>query len=155
MNLPELSKAISELPAKIAALINGGRINAEQAEAFKAEVEILKTSITNLQTVTTELATVKAENTKLIADISDLTAKAGNHAAELDSKEKDVEARASAKAAAIAAGQGIKPVETKPADPISGKGPNSIDDLNKQMANEKDPTKKWAIFQQVKKLRGL
>lgn len=154
MNLPELAQQFKDLKAKVENFFSKST-NAEQAEAFKAELDGIGSKLEAAKQLEADLATARATISTLSAQVKDFETKSAAHIDELAAKEKSVEERAAAKAATIAASQGIDPVIVKPTNPVTGASSNSIDELNKQAAAEKDPTKKWALLQQIKKLRGL
>lgn len=87
-------------------------VSPEQLSAVQTEVTQLRTE---LEAKGGELSTAKAEFEKVSGELSALKAEFDkaktDHAAALEAKEKDVEARASAKAIEFAAAQGIKPLK--------------------------------------------
>lgn len=96
---------------------------------FKTELEAPLTALrvelnaksTELATKTTELTTALGKITELSTKITTLETAATAHATALSTLESSVETRASAKAAAIVAGQGVPArTNTPPADPKSG-----------------------------------
>lgn len=154
MNLPELSKSFSELKSRVEQFFSKSA-NAEQAEAFRSEMGILESKISDVTQLTSDLATAKQTIESLETENRALKASAEQHQAALDAKEKDVDSRASAKAATIAAAQGIPPVPIKAVDPITANSQNSVEEITRRFDAESDPRKKWELFQQLKKARGF
>jgi len=128
MNLPELSKAVADIREKVNALFSGkSTVNAEQVEAFKADVNAINQKLASAEQLSADLSTAKQTISSVVAERDALTARVAELVAEsetaktktaeeISAVKAETDRIAAVKAAAIAKGQGIPAVATKVSD---------------------------------------
>lgn len=146
----DITAAITDLRQKVDSIFSG-KANAEQAEAFRADLTALTDRVALSEKVNTELS---ADNKAKAEEIAALKAEAedgknkvaaleAKHAKELQDIQAGTDKQAAAKAAAIAAGQGIGgPVPIKSA----GTAPASSEDIRAQFEAMKPGAERSAFY---------
>jgi hypothetical protein len=156
MKLSDLVAKVTELAQKIAGLetqAKAANITPEQHTALAAEAAALTGAVTKLQgDLKTALDAQAAAEQANATAVADLNAQVVKLQGELANKQS-IATKAVVAAAELAADQTVRPVAANTDAPINGKSP--LENVQAQLATEKDPAARRALVLKSRELRGM
>lgn len=153
-NIGKANEEISRLETALAALQAERDAAQGNLTQLEQQAQADRTALASAQTsLSSALASVETLNTHLTAKNAELSSATEKHKTDLAALEASVETRASAKAATIVEGLGLKVPITLP-KPGSPGASGSLDEVRAEMAAEKDPFKRAQLARKCRDLRG-